>query len=60
VGVAAIHPTPRRNPRGALQLADQALYEAKAKGRNRVELMNDVEHGMMVTGAFSKEALARR
>jgi diguanylate cyclase (GGDEF)-like protein len=58
VGVAAVQPTLRRNPRGALQLADEALYEAKAKGRNRVELMDDAEYKMLVTGAFSKKSLA--
>jgi diguanylate cyclase (GGDEF)-like protein len=60
VGVAVVQPTQRRNPRGALQLADQALYEAKAKGRNRVELMDDAEYRMLVTGAFSKKSLAGR
>jgi diguanylate cyclase (GGDEF)-like protein len=60
VGVAIVQPTLRRNPRGALQLADQALYEAKAKGRNRVELMDDAEYRMLVTGVFSKKSLAGR
>lgn len=55
-GVAVIEPTLERNPRGALQLADQALYEAKVKGRNRVELMNEAEYGMLVTGVFSKDS----
>jgi diguanylate cyclase (GGDEF)-like protein len=56
VGIAVVEPTLERNPRGALQLADQALYEAKVKGRNRVELMNESEYRMLVTGVFSKSA----
>jgi len=56
VGVAVIEPTPERNPRGALQLADQALYEAKVKGRNRIELMNDANHRMLVTGVFAMDS----
>lgn len=54
VGVAVVEPTFERNPRGALQLADKALYEAKVKGRNRVELMDEAEHKMLVTGVFAK------
>lgn len=56
IGVAVIEPTPERTPRGALQLADQALYAAKVSGRNRVEFMNETDHGMLVTGVFSKKA----
>ncbi len=36
-----------------LQLADQALYGAKTKGRNRVELMSEAEHALLTTGIFS-------
>ena len=54
VGVAVIEPSGERRPRGALQLADQALYKAKIRGRNRVEIMDKAEHGKLVTGVFSQ------
>jgi len=53
VGVAVVKATGQRNPRGALQLADQALYAAKVRGRNRVELREDEEYRMLVTGVFA-------
>jgi diguanylate cyclase (GGDEF)-like protein len=60
IGVAAVQPSADRRSRGALQLADQALYEAKVTGRNRVEVLGDVAHRLLVTGVFAKYALARR
>ncbi|HEY0339846.1 MAG TPA: GGDEF domain-containing protein [Steroidobacteraceae bacterium] len=56
VGVAALKPTAERSPSGALQLADQALYEAKRLGRNCVEFMGDLQHDMLETGVFAISA----
>jgi diguanylate cyclase (GGDEF)-like protein len=51
VGVAVVRPTLERSPEGALQLADEALYAAKRKGRNCV-VMFEKEHDELSTGSF--------
>lgn len=52
IGVAAVEPSLARDCRGAVQLADQALYQAKVKGRNAVELLDEAEYNLLTTGVF--------
>ncbi len=51
IGVAYVQPDSRRSVQGIIQLADEALYEAKDQGRNCVRFMEE-EYTMMDTGAF--------
>jgi diguanylate cyclase (GGDEF)-like protein len=53
VGVAAVAPNLSRSASGALQLADEALYQAKMGGRDRVEIRDDRQHDLVVTGVFA-------
>jgi diguanylate cyclase (GGDEF)-like protein len=56
IGVAAVQPVAGRGPLGALQLADEALYKAKTRGRNNVHLAAESEYDDLQTGVFAQHA----
>jgi diguanylate cyclase (GGDEF)-like protein len=56
VGVALVTPMIDRTPQGAIQLADEALYEAKAAGRDRFVLKGLDEYQRFKTGSFRRFA----
>jgi len=53
IGAACIVPPPARTHYGFIQLADEALYDAKERGRNCVVIM-DKEYEQLSTGSFRK------
>lgn len=57
IGIAAIQPLAERGPLGALQLADEALYAAKARGRNNVHLAAQSDYSDLQTGVFTQYAV---
>jgi diguanylate cyclase (GGDEF)-like protein len=59
IGAACIEPQNGRSHFGFIQLADEALYEAKERGRDRIVIM-DKEYAELSTGAFRKGSPAAR
>ena len=57
VGIAYVVPTLERSAAGFLQLADEALYEAKGLGRNR-SVFSETAYAELETGSFRGRAIA--
>jgi diguanylate cyclase (GGDEF)-like protein len=54
IGAACVIPEPNRSRFGFVQLADEALYEAKDGGRDRF-VIRDIEYDALSTGSFRGE-----
>jgi diguanylate cyclase (GGDEF)-like protein len=57
VGIAYVAPTLERSTQGFVQLADEALYDAKADGRDR-SVFSEAAYDSLETGSFRKKRRA--
>jgi diguanylate cyclase (GGDEF)-like protein len=60
IGAAIVRPAIGRTPKGAVQLADEALYQAKLAGRNRCIFEGQAEYETLVTGSYRNPDAAKR
>ena len=58
VCIAFVVPQMERSAGGIVQAADQALYQAKIKGRNQTSFDNETSYAAMKTGYFQKPSKA--